>query len=64
MTTKPTAYRYERGTDGTDETFDILKPDGSHLVSVHFWEAEAEAEADARLITDALNAFSLSNTAT
>ncbi len=55
--TKRNPYRYERSTDGCDETFDIYSPgDERPMVSVGFWEAEAEAEAKARRITAALNA--------
>lgn len=50
-------YTYQRSTDGCDETFDILTPEGGHLVSVHFWDAVVEAEADAKLIVNALNAY-------
>ena len=50
-------YTYVRGTDGCDRTFDILDCDGGFLVSIHYWEREAGAEADAKLIVDALNAY-------
>ncbi len=50
-------YTYERSTDGCDSTFDILTTEGRHLVSVPFWDGEAAAEADAKLICDALNAW-------
>ncbi|MHC5537543.1 hypothetical protein ACYOEI_04850 [Singulisphaera rosea] len=53
--TKP--YTYSRGTDGCDKTFDILDGDGEMLVAIHFWERETEAEADAKLIVNALNAY-------
>jgi hypothetical protein len=48
-------YTYQRGTDGCDETFDISYPDGTHLVSIHFWEEVERAEREARLIVHALN---------
>lgn len=50
-------FTYQRGTDGCDETWDICYPDGSHLVSIHFWEARERAEAEAQLITNALNRY-------
>lgn len=53
--TKP--YTYSRGTDGCDKTFDIYDGNDDLLVSVHFWEREAEAEAEAKLIVNALNAY-------
>lgn len=54
---KPKPYWYQRYKDGCDETFDIYGPGSERpIVGVHFWEAEAEAEAVARRITAALNA--------
>ncbi len=56
-TTSQSRYRYERGTDGCDETFDIFAPGEERpMVSIGFWEAEAEAEAKARRIVATLNA--------
>jgi hypothetical protein len=56
-TTSQSRYRYERGTDGCDETFDIYAPDEKRpMVSIAFWEAEAKAEATACRIVAALNA--------
>lgn len=48
-------FTYHRGTDGCDETWDICYPDGSLLVSIHFWERAAETEAEAQLIVHRLN---------
>lgn len=56
-------YTYHRDKDGVDDTFDIMTPNGKHLVSVRFWDEPdmpenlARAEAKARLITFALNAY-------
>ena len=50
-------FTYHRDTDGCDETWDICYPDGSLLVSIHFWEKADETEAEARLIVAALNAY-------
>ncbi len=50
-------FTYSRGTDGVDSTWDISYPDGSHLVSIHFWEKADETEAEAKLIVNALNAY-------
>jgi hypothetical protein len=50
-------YTYRRESDGTDETFDIRTPDGELLTSVPFWDAGEQAEANAQLIVDALNAY-------
>ena len=49
-------YHYQPGSDGCDETFDIMDGD-DFLVSVHYWEEREWAEARAKLITDALNAY-------
>jgi hypothetical protein len=49
-------YHYQPGTDGCDNTFDIMEGD-ELLVSVRYWERKEGAEADAKLITDALNAY-------
>jgi hypothetical protein len=50
-------FSYNRGTDGCDSTWDISYPDGTHLVSIHFWERADETEAEAKMIVDALNAY-------
>ena len=52
-----TPFTYERSTDGCDETFDVLYPDGSHLVSIPFWEEAQRAESEAAMIVEALNAL-------
>ena len=52
-------YTYQRFTDGTDETFDVLNPDGSHFVSIPFWDHPPSAEHAAKLIVDALNSPAL-----
>jgi hypothetical protein len=59
-------YTYHRDADGVDETFDIVDATGQRLVSVPFWHEAEQSEATARLIVDALNAYtkSVSNTAT
>ena len=58
MTTPTTdgLFTYHRDADGCDETWDVCYPDGSHLVSIHFWERADETEAEAKMIVDALNA--------
>ena len=49
-------YTYRRSTDGCDETIDVLsRTTGEHVVAVHFWEAEDEANAKAQWITASLN---------
>ena len=53
--TKP--YRYYRDANGTDEEFAICDSMGCEIVCIPFWDAEAEAEATAKLIVDALNAY-------
>jgi hypothetical protein len=55
-----TAYTYRRETDGTESHFDILTPEGKPIATTtQFWDGDAEweAEADAKLICDALNAY-------
>lgn len=52
-------YTYQRSSDGCDETFDIMTPEGEHLVSVHFWGEAEEAEGRAKLIVKALNSPAL-----
>jgi hypothetical protein len=54
----PGPYRYQRGKDGCDETWDIYGPDSKHLVSIPFWDDAAGAEAEARLIVNSLNVYS------
>ncbi|WP_422929703.1 hypothetical protein [Singulisphaera sp. PoT] len=51
-------YRYSKGSDGCDETFDIYAI-GSPAPSlvIPFWDDEAVAEATARLVVAALNAY-------
>jgi hypothetical protein len=50
-------YTYQPGTDGCDSTFDVITPEGEFMVSIHYWEMKADAEARAKLIVDALNAY-------
>jgi len=50
-------YTYYNSTQGCDETFEVCKDDGTHIASIHFWEQRAEAEANAKLVVDALNAY-------
>ncbi|WP_020472295.1 hypothetical protein [Zavarzinella formosa] len=59
-----TPFTYERSTDGCDETFAVLYPDGSHLVSIPFWEEVGRAESEATMIVKALNAFHGANPST
>ena len=55
---KPKPYWYQRYKDRWDESFNIYGPgDERPIVGVDCWEAEAEAEADARRITAAFNAY-------
>jgi hypothetical protein len=50
-------YRYQRSTDGCDETFDIYAPGESRpFTCIAFWDAREWAEAHARRIVAALNA--------
>ncbi len=37
-------YRYERGRDGCDDTWDILGPGGEWLASVPFWDEPDAAD--------------------
>ncbi len=50
-------YTYARGTDGCDSTFDIFTPEGVFLTAIHFWDEAERAEKDAKMIVDALNAY-------
>jgi hypothetical protein len=50
-------FTYQRDKDGCDSTWDIRYPDGSYLVSIPFWDAVQETEAEARLIVNALNRY-------
>jgi hypothetical protein len=56
-------YYTERTRNGTEDQIDIMSPEGKAIASIQFWDepdtdAAAHAEADAKLIVDALNAFS------
>ncbi len=53
----PGRYYYKRGSDGCDSTFDVHNGHNQFIIATHFWDEEAEAEATARLITNALNAY-------
>ncbi|OWK39516.1 hypothetical protein [Fimbriiglobus ruber] len=57
MTTQQTKqeYTYRRSTDGCDETFDVRRPDGELLTSVHFWDDLEYAEEKAKLIVHRMN---------
>jgi hypothetical protein len=49
-------YTYSRDRDGCDDTFDIWDTRTSEVIdSIPFWEAEADAEENARLIVWELN---------
>lgn len=58
-------YYYTEGTDEVGCTFDIFDAYNERLVSAHYWERcedlflerREEAEANAKLIVDALNAY-------
>lgn len=55
---KSRPFYYVRGTNGVDETFDIVSRDtGKGIASFHFWERAKEAEANARIAVAALNKF-------
>ncbi len=46
------------GTDGVDETFDVVcRETGTVVAAFHYWYAEAEAKRQARQFTAALNSF-------
>lgn len=50
-------YRYKRGADGVDETFDIYAPGADRpFPDIRFWEAEEWAENLARRVVASLNA--------
>ena len=51
-------FTYRRGTSGVDDTFDIVfLPTDRVVASLPYWDEEAATQAEARRLTDALNAL-------
>jgi hypothetical protein len=50
-------YDYSRDKDGCDEVFNVVDGRGQVIVSVRFWDEVEAAEAKARLLVGALNAY-------
>jgi hypothetical protein len=62
MTAQQTAepkYTYRRSTDGCDETFDIIHPNGWDIIATRPFcgEEEEQAEADAKLLVHRMNGY-------
>lgn len=48
-------YHLSRDKNGTEDEIRIHAPDGRIMASIFFWDESEQAEADARLIVEALN---------
>ncbi len=58
----PGPYKYQGGTDGVDNTFDIYcSGSGNHIASMFYWDDRLPSEVIAKLITESLNATNPEN---